>query len=531
LGYGTRLAGKIARGTLITLIGRAVNYPIALLTAIAIPRLLGPTAYGVIPLVLSFIGVLGIVADFGITPALVKYTAHYWGSEEYGKLKDIASSAAKMMIGLRMLCGLPYLLLAGFLASNVFNVPETVLFIQLSAISFMLGGVGSVIPPILQGLQRQGYRVGLAVLSSLSYLTLSAAMVLAGYGVLGVFVGSFLTQLVVMAVALAVFYWKVFLPLLRRVEGEGGFSARSVLLSYGKLAFMSTILYTVTLQLPVLLLRWFGGTLDEIAFYSVGIGVSEFAIMTPIGEFYTVLFPAVSELHGKGRWELIRETVRRTTKYLTIFALFMGVAVMVFARELILIIYDEPYLGAASVLVLLAVVPMIRGIDTGPSSVVDGVGRVEIYVKANIVGLVTYLLLGVALISQFGLMGAVFTTIACVLIVHAIIYLSVTGGVLRMSIPWRTFVGPVLAACAPGFLVSLLPRPFPPLVTGVLYGSLYTVVFVLGVILTGSLDRTDLVFLEKILQGHLRAQRLLSPVLGMFSWVMSCCDRMAWWRR
>jgi O-antigen/teichoic acid export membrane protein len=126
---------------------------------------------------------------------------------------------------------------------------------------------------------------------------------------------------------------------------------------------------------------------------------------------------------------------------------------------------------------------MIRGIDTGPSSVVDGVGRVEIYVKANIVGLVTYLMLGVVLISQFGLMGAVFTTIACVMIVHAIIYLSVTRGVLRMSVPWRTFVTPVLAACVPGFLVSLLPRPFPPLVTGVLYGSLYTVMFILGAIL------------------------------------------------
>ena len=527
MGYGTRLAGKIARGTLITLIGRVVNYPIILLTGMAIPRLLGPTAYGLVPLVLSFVSVLAIVADFGMTPALVKYTAHYAGSEEYGKLRGIASSSAKLMIGLRVLCGLPYFLLADFVANSVFGVPESALFIRISAVTFMLAGLGNVFPPILQGLQRQGYRVSLSVLSNCSYLAISVAIILAGYGVLGVFMGSFLTQVVVIVAAVAVFYWKIFLPFLRGVRGVSDFNARGVLLSYGKLAFISTILYTVTVQLPVLLLKSYGGTLEEIAFYSIGIGVSEFAIMTPISEFYAVLFPAVSELHGKGRWELIRETVRRTTKYLTVFAMFMGVAVIVFARELILIIYDEPYLGAAAVLVFLAAVPIIRGIDTGPSSVVDGTGRIDIYVKANVIGLATYLLVGVTLIPRLGLMGAVFTTLVYTVIAHAFIYLSVMRGVIRTSIPWITFVKPMLAAIGAGLVVYLLPRPFPPLVTGIFYGSLYTVVFIFGVILIGGMDRSDLAFLEKILQGYPRSQRILSPIMGIFGWVMSLCDRIS----
>ena len=133
----SEVGSRLARGTLWSLGGAVISRGLQLASSILVARMLGKENFGVLGMVQSTIGMLGIFAGFGLGTTATKYIAEYRDKdpERAGRILGLSAVTA-LISGLVLACVL--FALAPYLARTALNAPHLSGYLRIGCLVLLL---------------------------------------------------------------------------------------------------------------------------------------------------------------------------------------------------------------------------------------------------------------------------------------------------------------------------------------------------------------------------------------------------------
>ena len=173
-------------------------------------RLLGTDVdFGILNITMIFPTLLSLFKDWGINSAMVKYLAQYRSENNTDGVKNvmIAGLVFELLTGalLTLLC----FFLAGFLATTIFEIPETKALIEFASLTILADSFLKISQSTFIGFERLEFHSLTQILNSVIRCSIAPLLVWLNFGVLGAIQGQIIAQLVAGLVGLLIFYTKI----------------------------------------------------------------------------------------------------------------------------------------------------------------------------------------------------------------------------------------------------------------------------------------------------------------------------------
>ena len=179
-------------------------------------------------------------------------------------------------------------------------------------------------------------------------------------------------------------------------------------------------------------------TSTDVGYYAVAISLSRFFWLVPRA-MSTVAYPAISEYWAKDNHHAINKLVDKSTKYSACILVFAGMSVIFFAKDIIAFIFTPEFLPAVLPLTILIIGTVTSGILRSVGGIFASVGKVNLVLKISAIGAVGDIILNIALIPTYGIIGAATaTTAAYVLNVGITIYFLRKVLAIKLDTSWYT---------------------------------------------------------------------------------------------
>jgi len=396
------LSEKIIRNTLFNSVGFAWDFLIRFLLVPYVVAHLGQTRSAI----WAFLGVFTapfMLLDFGVESSFVKYIAEHYARKEHDGINRVVST------------GLAFYLVFGIVVSLIVFVgadafvrlsslepglaSEGAAALRLTAVSFLLINLVKVFESVFSGVQRMEITNLVRIAISVPYVALTVLFLERQMGICGLMWRDILvTGIQLVAVALCAF--KVLPNLKLRLVSFVDRETFGKLFRFGIKVHVSRISLIVNLHFDKFLIagfldRSFGAGL--VLFYDLATRVLSMARMFPALLFSATL-PATSELAAQGEAERVYELLRRSTKYVMFLGAPMMAVVIVAAPALVAAWMGTGYDLSAQSIQILAMGYLALCLGGAVGSVVQGIGRPGIQVKAALFALVVHVVLGVAVV-------------------------------------------------------------------------------------------------------------------------------------
>ncbi|MGA2676541.1 MAG: oligosaccharide flippase family protein [Methanobacterium sp.] len=429
---------KIAKGSLVMLIGSFIFRIGGFVYRISLAYLLGPTGYGILGLTLPLIGVLQLSAEGGIPPAIAKYIAQYEALNQPEMIRQIIKTSFKLIIVMGFLLSLTIFILAKPLALDVLHQPLAVVPFQAVSLITPFSVITGELKGVFQGFYQMSNLVITKAFEQSFTIIFAIVLILANFYVAGAVIGTAIGYMVAGVAAFILFRKYVWKHLKdtkrrsRRLNPHNNLDEPFTLRKELRLVRM-LLLFSV----PVVF-----SSLGELFMYDMGtwvIGaylpaqfVGYYAAASPIARLpliismavATAVLPATSAALSVNDGELITTYINQAYRYVTIVVLPASLGIAVFATPIISLIFPG-YVEGAEALRILALGMLFFTLYTVSGSISQGVGKPVIPMVALAIGTVIELGLSVILVPKYGINGAALAT-------------SIATFLLMVMVAWRT---------------------------------------------------------------------------------------------
>lgn len=487
--------GQVIRNTLFSSVGIYTEYFLGMLTSIIIARHLGPSHFGAYGLVIWLVATGVVITNSGVASAVIKFIAELRGSGRDAQIRSLLAWAWRVQAGF-----LAAVLLAGtilFVTHGQRLMPgfnHTLLLVILLATtalraSYMLN-IG-----IAKGYENFRATAAIAVIVS----PLNLAMILVVWwldGPMEWFLGTF-------TVSSFIFWWisrRQVAPLLPPADGRQPLDddIRRRLRSYTALVAVTVAVNFFTAsEVEVLFLTLFD-TSASAGFFKVAYQLSSGALLLVPGVFGALLLPMMANALAQGR-EVASRRLAMSTTYLTALAAPLVAFGVLFAPDIIGVLYGAEFAPAALVFAGCLAAGAIATICQGASSYLLGADRQRTLLVVILGCAVVKLALDVVLIKRMGLAGAVAAYAAASFLTSALLIglaLHHSGARLQWGRIARVALAAGLAAAAAWLARSHLPAI--PLLALILGGMLLSAVYAAGTLLLGFWSAADLQHFQQL---------------------------------
>jgi len=371
--------------------GIAISKVFSVLFQIYTGRVLGPGEYGKFTMVVSLSNFFWIPMVLGLAVALVKYLAEDRSDDEK---KKIISTSISMVLLLTLASTLLLTLFSSHIAAFS-NVTQNCVF-------------GAILLAILLSMWTMSERVwrGMNKMKKISLANIVMNVLFLGTAlVLFVFSNTAFVPIAAMAVGYALAS-SFALPELRRyfrpkIDRKWG----KTLLKYGSIVILSTVAYTINTNINKILINVFL-TFSEVGLYQAysfsTLNVASFFITT----FIIVFFPAASR--EKDKKMIFRKMNRMFKLYPLVFVAVLSLAFI------ILFLYGREYAISLPLILLFSLVAIVDinfFAHTWFSSSM-GISGVKNTGYATAIAATAGMVMAYILIPQFGIYGAIMSTLA-----------------------------------------------------------------------------------------------------------------------
>jgi O-antigen/teichoic acid export membrane protein len=314
---------------------------------------LGDRNYGLWVLVGTVMGYYGFL-DFGLTIAVSRFGSKYIGEQTYEEVNKIASTSffCYVAIGAVALC----LAIGSSLLTPQFleNLAEAKLFSVLMII------VGLTIATQFPMRALGGITTAMARYDVLAYIRIFQAIVrtllivyflTSGYGLIALSLIIFTTETISNIIQLIVtFRIAPFLTIKWSLSNQ---KSLSVLYGYSWIAFVSSISDMMRTKVPVILVAWIFRA-DLVVFYTIALNLIEY-----FQQFITQALGIMSPVFSRFEGEEDRVRLIKAFNYMivvnTIIATYIGVNMMFFGKNFILLWMGERFLKSVEILWLIGI--------------------------------------------------------------------------------------------------------------------------------------------------------------------------------
>lgn len=369
------------------------------LISIFAARSLSVEHFGIYTMVLVTQNVVIMFGQFGIPRALARFISEY-RVRDSEQANGIALNGFFILTMISLASVAVYSSLASAIGLSLFKESVMVDVIPYSALAALSSTTLAAISGIAQGCQKMGLYAKIQSLSPA--LSLIAIIVLTPIlGVRGVFLGFFLGQILVVVFTLRWFRSSDFNFLGGALAIRKSGTMKSFL-QFSSLSFLSSLVV-----IPVL---WIGNTeLTVIAGFQFtayfGAASIFFSALILIPTSVTVpLLPRVSELSVVDPSAIGKIMIQYVRVVGTIFFPIVLIAGL-FSEYMLGFLFGASYLPAADTVFLLAIAGYFYALGSMVSTMMFGVGRIRVYLVAELIWAISFLLSVFIAIPLWGLPG------------------------------------------------------------------------------------------------------------------------------
>lgn len=388
------LASSRLRDIVILIAGNIVKLGLGFGTSIVIFRALGPSDVGRLTLTLGILGLLSVIGEFGLRDAAVSYIARFLPTASE-KASAIARTFLLSRLFLSALASTTGIVLAGWVAMRFYPGLDIADLIRLGAFSLFMDGLLAFTIVVLEAQQR---------FAPISLIGVTQTALRAGLVLLLFLTGRlnlYSLLLLESIVPLAVFIYSLrLMPRSFFILRFPLFEHLALLWHFTKWIALAALASTIFLRLDVLMLSFYRPPTE------VGLYAAAFAIVGKLdvvkNAILTTAFPdacrrsEVGDLRGYV-FRSLRLTMLGSLAFLPLFAV---------GGWLIKLLYGVEYSGAVSVLYPLLLAFLI-GLNVEPVAyVLYPLNQPRWIAASDFLQLAFNLLVNLALIPQFGMIGA-----------------------------------------------------------------------------------------------------------------------------
>ena len=391
-------------------------------------RFLGPDGLGLFSMALMIIGIIELIALFGIDSALIKFVAEY--KERKEKVYSLVSSALITMLIVGIIVSSALFVLSDTIA-NVFNMPSLSLLLKIYTFVLPLSLAQGIIVSYFTGLREMRYYAFTGILRNFLTLVFILAFLIIGLGVEGAMLGTAFAIFVTVSMTIVIvkrFVHFTFSDYKKNTKTLAFFGSRLVGAN-----MISQIYYYV----DIIMIGYFL-TSTDVGYYAVAISLSRFFWLVPRA-MATIAYPAISEYWAAGNHQAISKLVDKTTKYCACILVFAGMSVIFFAKDIITFLFTPEFLPAVLPLIILIIGTVTSGILRPITVIFASTGKVNLVLIISAIGAVGDILLNIALIPTYGIIGAaIATTTSYVIGVGITMYLIWKIFTIKLDVLWYT---------------------------------------------------------------------------------------------
>nr|MDO8046141.1 oligosaccharide flippase family protein [Candidatus Baldrarchaeota archaeon] len=405
------IAKKSATGSVQLFIGQASSTAIMALGTMILARLITPAEYGLysIALIPSYMTIL--FRDWGINSALTKFTASLRAQKSEEKTYEIIKAGLIFETAMGFILSLILVFISGFIASTVFNRPESAPLIAIASVTIFAGALQTAAQSTFVGFERMELNSLTNICQAIVKSVAAPILVIAGFGALGATLGYTISFIASAIIALTVLY----LTLIRKIKRknpEKSNTAKTLkeMLHYGVPLSIASIIGGFLIQFYAFIMAIY---CTDVAIGNYQVATQFAAILTfftiPIS---TVLFPAFSKIDPQDENGLLQTVFASSIKYASLILVPTTIALMILSEPLVSTLFGEKWTQAPLFLTLYVInnLFVIFGSLT-LTSLLAGIGETKMQMKLSLVTLAIGIPLSLILIPSMGIIGLILTII------------------------------------------------------------------------------------------------------------------------
>ncbi len=406
------IAKTSAKGGFNVLWGLVVSSLISALGVVFIARLLGSDAYGLYTIVLTAPNLILIFRDWGVTYAMIRFTAKYRAEGRMDEVRSIIFSGLvfEFVSGL-VLCLISFAL-SDYIAGSMFNRPTLGPLMQIASFYILASAIVSAVSAAFTGLERMALNSVMTICQSIIKTALIIGLVLVGFGTSGAVIGlvgaTFLAGLVGIVLLLTI-YKTLPKPFSLKLEVK---EYLKEMLSYGIPLSVAVIVASFMAQYYAFLLP-IHYVSDNTMIGNYGIAQTFIVLIgfvsTPIT---TMMFPAFSKLDHQKNKETLKHVYQFSVKYASLLVVPVVAMIMALAQPGVNILFGDTYSSAPLFLALLAIGYSYAAFgNLSTSNLINSQGHTKFILKTTILTACVGIPIGSVLVLNFGVIGLIITSL------------------------------------------------------------------------------------------------------------------------
>jgi O-antigen/teichoic acid export membrane protein len=470
---------------------------LALIYRLLTGRLLGPTDYGVITLMLTVYSTVTTFAFLSIQEGVQKYVSEYRGRQNYGKIRGTIRSGLVMLLVISSIVGIALFTLSEFIALQIFNEKAAVWPIRFVAISIPFLGATKILTNIAEGYENMkptAYTGQIGV--NLIKVVLTAVLIYYGFGYLG---AAFAFSLSIISGAFLAYYFYLKIIPDEVQQSEAKYNYKEIMVFSAPL-IAGGLFGIISNQIDTYMIQYFLGT-EKVGLYNAAYPLAMLILMSD--NFSSIFMSAASRLRSEGEEKMNTQIFRTLTKWISALAVPIFLITFLFPKT-VLILFGNEYFVAAKTLRILSIGFLLTALTSPITNIYQAYDRTELNFATSAILAISNLALNYLFIAvlNYGIEGAAIATTLSFAIT-AIFNLIMSYKFLnrlpfkRSTIQIWLFgaISTIIPFALSNYLFTVTPKWFF-IIDLILFGGIYFIL--LG--FTKTLEREDKMIIEGILR-------------------------------
>jgi len=419
-------------------------------------RHLGDRWYGILTMLSAITGYYYFI-DFGLASAVTRYVTMYIARNDDENVNIIINTSLVIYCVMALLIIFVTLVVCYF-AQLFLSEPDDLAIIRIALIIMGIHLALEFPFKAFVGIMGAYIRYDLLTYSHFLALIFSTALtvyfLLLGYGILALATIGLVTSIMsnIIFYLIAKYLYKP-MQLSKRYFRK---SQVRELFSYSVWTFVMQIGEQMRYRIDSFVIAWFMSA-SAVTHYSVGANFP-LAVMNLINRATNFLLPVFTRDYAEGNIREIQERLMFATKINAILATFGGGLLIIIGKPLIIRWIGEEYLDAYPVLVILTLGIIIEAIQNPSNNVLMAISRHKYFACVNLVEGISKLILSIALVQSYGIVGVGYGTVIPMLISRMVVMPYYVASSLGMSLGryYTQVLNVVVGTTIYLFVVSLL---------------------------------------------------------------------------
>jgi stage V sporulation protein B len=464
----------LAKQGSITFAGNVINGILGFAIVMLMTRFVSPSVYGLFILATSVILFMQVFANLGLPLAIDYFVPQYLDEGERGKAKGVIVQVTATVLVSSSLVALTLALTAATIA-EFFEEPAMRVGLLLLSVTIPMLAIYNVLLTSYYSIKKLQFRVIMRdLVRPIVRFAVTAGLLLAGFGLLGLIAGYIVGLFVAITVGAAVFTYKAWDLLSTELE----LVAPGPLVTYSLPLAMTSVVFVLMGHVDYFVLGFFLSS-DDVGIYRVGYMLGS-GLMIIFNSLSPVFKPLIAETRDD--IDLVEQRFRIMARWIAGITLPIAIFLSLGASSYLAVLYTPQYAEASAVVALLATAFLFNVTFGGPDgSLLQGLGYSRIVFVNTLVLFGVNFLGSAALVPFLGIEGAAIGSATALFLVGGLTLAEIyyLDGIHPFTWDFAKIVGsgvPATIAGAPVvyFLESdlLIVVLLPIVVVGVYVGSL-----------------------------------------------------------